>query len=379
MRVAHVTALARREGGTESHVLALAAAQAARGDDVTIVHAHGESASIPGVRALRATAAVLGELAADVVHVHGRPLAAEAEEAFAAGHPVVRSLHDFSFGCATGEHWFRGGAPCTRAHGPGCLAAIATRGCAHRLDIRRSLARYAAVGRELPLVRAADEVVVYSDVVRSAALANGIDPARCHVVPYFAARAERPVPLPPGRGIVFAGRIVGAKGLDLALRALALDPGAWDELVVAGDGWDRPRCERLAASLGIGSQVRFTGWQDAAGLDRTLRAARLVVLPSRWPEPFGIAGIEALALGRPVVGARVGGIPEWLEDGVGGFLFEPGDAGSLAAAIERTLADETLGESAWHAAARFSPAAHLAALDAVYAAAAGARKARAAA
>ena len=180
MRIAHVTALARREGGTESHVLALAAAQAARGDDVTIVHAHGEAEPMPGVRTVRANDEALARLDAEIVQIHGTPLARAAESALARRHTIVRSLHDFSFGCASGDYYFRNGTACTRAHGPGCLAGIGIRGCSHRLDIRPSLARYAAIRRDLPLVRAADAVVVYSQFVRRAALANGIAASRCH-------------------------------------------------------------------------------------------------------------------------------------------------------------------------------------------------------
>ena len=53
-------------------------------------------------------------------------------------------------------------------------------------------------------------------------------------------------------------------------------------------------------------------------------------MPSLWPEPFGLVGIEALAAGRPVVASATGGIGDWLEDGVGGLMVPPGDPGALA-------------------------------------------------
>jgi glycosyltransferase involved in cell wall biosynthesis len=67
-----------------------------------------------------------------------------------------------------------------------------------------------------------------------------------------------------------------------------------------------------------------------------------VVVPSLWPEPFGLVGPEAMAHGLPVIASRVGGIPEWLADGEVGFLFEPGDVQGLADRINRLLFDRAL-------------------------------------
>jgi glycosyltransferase involved in cell wall biosynthesis len=68
-------------------------------------------------------------------------------------------------------------------------------------------------------------------------------------------------------------------------------------------------------------------------LDRAYERAQIVVVPSHWPEPFGLVGIEAMARGRPVVATATGGIPEWLADGETGILVEPGDAGALTRAL----------------------------------------------
>jgi glycosyltransferase involved in cell wall biosynthesis len=93
-------------------------------------------------------------------------------------------------------------------------------------------------------------------------------------------------------------------------------------------------------------------------------------MPSRWPEPFGIVGIEAMAQSRPVVASKVGGIPDWLDDGETGRLVPAGDASALAAAITSVLDDEEwagqLGTAAWRRVGRFSVAAHLEQLDRAY-------------
>jgi glycosyltransferase involved in cell wall biosynthesis len=371
VKIAHVLAEPTRLGGAEAHALALADAQAARGDDVTILHVRdGRDAPdgiahrrVPDAASLRSA---LAALTADVVHVHGTPLAHDAD-AVLVDLPVVRSLHDFSFACATGEHWFRGGAACTRAHGSGCFEGMIRRGCAHRVDLRDPLRRYRDVSARLPVLRRTPSLVVYSRAVRDVALANGFGPKSVSVIPCFVERASQ-LPAPPeGRALAFVGRIVHAKGLDVALRALASVPSAWDELHVAGDGWARGDAERLAGSLGLGDRVTFHGWIRPEAVDALLHGARALLLPSRWPEPFGIAGLEALAHGRPVIASRVGGIPEWLDETTG-ILVPPGDEQALAHAVEALDGDTAaeLGRAGWHHAAQFSREGHLAALDGVY-------------
>ena len=70
--------------------------------------------------------------------------------------------------------------------------------------------------------------------------------------------------------------------------------------------------------------------------------AKLVAVPSRWPEPFGMIGLEAMHYGRPVVAFRVGGIPDWLEDGATGLLVPEQDVRAFAAALEKLLGDPPL-------------------------------------
>jgi type III pantothenate kinase len=79
--------------------------------------------------------------------------------------------------------------------------------------------------------------------------------------------------------------------------------------------------------------------------------ARFAVVPSRWPEPFGMVGPEAMARGRPVIGFAAGGIPDWLDDGVTGLLVPPGDIGGLTRAMDRLLGDPALTAAMGRAAA----------------------------
>jgi N-acetyl-alpha-D-glucosaminyl L-malate synthase BshA len=111
------------------------------------------------------------------------------------------------------------------------------------------------------------------------------------------------------------------------------------QLVLIGDGPDRSNAERLVHERGLTDSVRFLGKQ----LDfvEVLQAADVFLLPSQ-NESFGLAALEALACGLPVVASRVGGVPEVIEDGVSGFLSAPGDVEGMAASVLKLLTDAAL-------------------------------------
>ena len=111
------------------------------------------------------------------------------------------------------------------------------------------------------------------------------------------------------------------------------------ELVLIGDGPDRPRAERMVAELGLGEFVTFLG--ERLDFVEVLRSARAFLLTSST-ESFGLAALEAMSCGVPVVASRVGGLPEVVTDGVSGFLSELGDVEGMATAVGRLLDDDEL-------------------------------------
>ena len=138
--------------------------------------------------------------------------------------------------------------------------------------------------------------------------------------------------------LAFLGRLVHYKGLDVLLHALRELPA---ELHILGEGRERPALERLSAELGLAPRVRFFGHVPEAELPARLAAADIFVLPSRSPaEMFGVAQVEAMATGLPVVNTALATGTDWVSPhGLTGLTVPPEDPAALAAALRRLLAD----------------------------------------
>jgi glycogen(starch) synthase len=115
--------------------------------------------------------------------------------------------------------------------------------------------------------------------------------------------------------IMFAGRLVAEKGLDVLLHAMAMLPGV--RLRIAGEGPMRAAWQRLAAEIELGDRAEFLGAVSLAELGELYADAAVVCVPSAWEEPFGYAAAEAMAMGRTVVATPSGALPELLADGRG--------------------------------------------------------------
>ncbi len=375
------TPLWGRNGGVAAHVQASARLLAERGLRVTVVAAKVDpDLHVPGVTVHRSTELFrahapidvrLGTAASsrpDVVHLHQLD-DPDVVAALRLKAPVVVSAHGYT-ACTAGVHHFRPGQECARPHGPGCVPNLALRGCAHVRNPRPLPASYRQTTRALDALRGADLAVAYSNAVERHLAVNGV--TRRAVIPLFATLAPHPpCESHPTRRVVFAGRVVKPKGLGVLIHAIrAVDA----ELVVCGDGMQLTAMRKLARRVGVEQRVRFQGWLDAERLARELAEASVVAIPSLWPEPFGLVGIEALAAGRPVVASFTGGIPDWLQDGVTGVGVRPGDVQGLARALDKLLADPARQNEIGMAgskmvAARFSPERHVEALLEAYRAA----------
>jgi glycosyltransferase involved in cell wall biosynthesis len=187
-------------------------------------------------------------------------------------------------------------------------------------------------------------VVAVSENDRRDLITRGLASPDKITVIHNAYQSERSVEQPgqasseaDGGGVVgFVGRLSDQKGCEYLLRAvpevLARHPRT--RFVIVGEGPERNRLEQLAAELRISAAVEFAGYQ--ASPDSYIRAMDVVAIPSIY-DPFPLVTLEVMAMGRPVVGSAVGGIPEAVEDGRTGLLVPPREPGALAGALVKLL------------------------------------------
>jgi glycosyltransferase involved in cell wall biosynthesis len=354
-------------GGLERYAHAIARGLSARGHDVTALFdddaaARDRDAFLAPFAAARRVGTP-GRLL-DVVFAQ-RIADPDALDALP-GRALVVAAHDHALTCARAHRYLPlDASPCHRAPGAGCIA----RGCVVVRD--RSADACAPVrvvdpfrlARRARALAARAPIVACSRYVADRLADAGARRDRLHVVhPILAPDGEAPiVPRPVERRLAVVGQLVRGKGVDFAIEALARLPRDVT-LDVHGDGPQRAALEALAMRRAPG-RVRFHGYTPPEAIAQAYDAASVVLAPARWPEPFGMTGIEAMRRARPVVGARHGGIVEWLRDGCGGATFTPGDVGALARATLDLLDDADAGHRALEESRRFDPEATLDAIE----------------
>lgn len=246
----------------------------------------------------------------------------------AEGVPLVMTAHDLKVACPAYKMLSRGNV-CERCRG-GRIHNVLLHRCVKDSAVVSGLVLMETlVHRSLGLYRdTLDRLIAPSRFYRDKLVAWGWDADRiAHIPNCIDASAYAPA---AGEGgyFVYAGRLAPEKGLATLLRAAAL---ARQKLVLAGSGPEEERLRRLAEQFG--ADVVFAGHLDKPALQRLIGEALALVLPSEWYENAPISLLEAYALGRPVIGARIGGIPELIAEGETGLLVESGNAAALAEAM----------------------------------------------
>ena len=312
----------------------------------------------------------------DVVCVQGLR-APRLESALLDQHPAALFAHSYYGTCATGikRHAFPGVRMCSRHIGPGCLVLHYPRRCGglNPLTMFRS---YDLQMRRYRLLRRYRVVLVASRHMRTEYIRHGLPADSVTLAPY-APTGITPDSEPPlarkvvGR-LLFVGRLTDLKGGEYLIRAMVEASKTLEltlTLDVLGAGPEQDRLKDLARRLRV--RVAFAGWVDTERRNDFFRSSDLLVLPSLWPEPYGLVGAEAGCVGLPTVAFDVGGVPDWLEAGKSGELApaSPPTPDGLSSAIVRALQNPehylALRRGAWETARKLTMDAHLAVLEPV--------------
>ncbi len=259
--------------------------------------------------------AILSDFRPDVIQLHGMENIDLQPQLLAAA-PVVRFVHNHTFYCSGGA--MTHGLPrriCTRKHGSACLGCHYINRCGS-LNPIENFTTFRKVGRLLDSLHSLDGIQVASEVILENLVNNGIPREAVTFLPLYAPEpvAVRRSNLKPARRMLLhPGGLVPNKGVWMLLRIINKLPDDV-ELVFVGDGPDRSRVDSFVRSRGLKERVRVMGALAGRELSELFHQSVIVLFPSRWNEPVGLCGIQAMAHSKPVIAYDAGGVRSWLID-----------------------------------------------------------------
>jgi len=411
MRIAIVNWNRRRIAGTETYLSAVIPELHRLGHSLAFWHERDESTDYERIElpvnspswcvaelGREISLAALREWRPDLIYSHG--LADPALEAAAIRiAPSVFFAHNYHGTCISGAKTFKSPTimPCSRRFGWQCLLHFYPHRCGG-LNPITMWDQYRLQSRRLEVLHCYKAIIVFSEHMQTEYARHGLKPYLAYDFSDKCRSDEtNSVAMPdldvgnlavegtlsaieakPYWQLVFLGRMEFLKGGSIFLDSLSRLNGHLERplhVVFAGDGPERAAWERKAEQLRRRFKhltINFTGWLNGPKVSQLLADSDLLVLPSLWPEPFGLAGIEAGRLGVPVAAFAVGGIPYWLTDGFNGHLAPgtPPTAAGLAEAIRKCLKDPVthskLKRGAIQTGARFNLQDHVRTLSKIF-------------
>jgi glycosyltransferase involved in cell wall biosynthesis len=295
----------------------------------------------------------------DVVHAHN--LYPQFSPAVLAtcrkrGVPTVMTVHNHINTCPRSDHLLKGSI-CERCVG-GREYHCVLQNCRGNLLESAAYAARSAIARRLRLfVDNVTTVIALNDFMGKRLVGAGFRPEQIVVLPNMVEMAEEPADASIGGYAAFSGRISTEKGIDTLLAAAAQAADVPVRLAGGGPLFDEMQARATP-------NVVMHGQLHSEQMATFYRGARFLVLPTKCFEGCPLVISEAMNHGLPVIASRIGGIPELIDDGVTGFLFEPGNAPELTAKIQtlwnspalcrqmglagRAKAEREFGETAYH-------------------------------
>ncbi len=383
MRIAIINWSSRRVGGVETYLNTIIPELARAGHEIAFCSEIDEPAERELIELPKSspawcvaeigtelTLAGLKQWEPDVIYCH-KLADPDLERKILGLAPSVFFAHDYNGTCISGTKTFKFPVvrPCSRSFGWQCLVHYFPPRCGGLSPVTM-LKLYKVQARRLENLHAYDAIVTHSDHMLAELMKHGLSPQRAYNFPYYVQSASANN-YPNGSGtafsprmeqpeaprsvverssqaelnLLFSGRMEYLKGAHVLIDALPEASAALNRplrVTFAGDGRERTALEKRAARVHSPKlNFEFPGWVERGEVEALLKACDLLVVPSLWPEPFGLVGPEAGQFGVPVAAFDVGGIRDWLRDGVNGYLApgNPPTSNGLAQAIIKCLKD----------------------------------------
>lgn len=291
---------------------------------------------------------VLAEFAPEIVHI--RLFQSELSPSIL---PLLRDVPTiyhaawYRIICPLGTKMLPDGQDCKFAAGLACVR----QGCISTFTLPRVKAQMWLTRRNWGGINA---VIANSEATRKRLMESGVRVDEViwnGVTPGLAGQPNETIPT-----VVFAGRLVWEKGVDVLIEAFRRVGQKIPEavLLIAGEGKERDKLESSAREAGLSERIQFLGMLRPDEMEERFREAWVQVVPSRWKEPFGLVAAEAMMRGTPAIVTNTGGLAEFVQDGITGLHCPAGDAEVLAEKLGGLLRDRERVLSMGQAARRFA-------------------------
>jgi len=277
------------------------------------------------------------ELKPDIIYLHQLDNIALLEALQQSGIPVVAFIHDHKHFCLR-EHKYTtiGHKTCTQATGMNCYSCL---GFIAKSDgiLPIKINTLSKINTIQTIYRSFDQCVVASEYMKNHLLLHNFDSKKISKITLFSDHEKRlllkDITKHP-QTFLFVGQLVRGKGIDTLLQAFAKMQERSMHLDICGSGVQEDELKALSQSLGLEERVHFHGYVSGHKLSDFYTNAYAVVIPSRAPETFNLVGVEAMKYSKAVIATRVGGISEWLQEGITGLSFDSNDVTMLTQKLD---------------------------------------------
>lgn len=346
MRILQITDSYKSIGGIRSYLKHLNSALKKKGHHVEIYSPSEDREGISTLftrwvsyRDYAAVKSIIADFKPDIIHAHSLslrisplPLLSGKKERI----PVVMTVHDFNYVCPRKWMIYKDNNPCSSGFVLRCLVSNCFSNKSGWLYLPYHNLRWLKIALHRSMLKR----YVHTFICPSEVLGQWMKKSLCidnvvHIPNFIEEGFFHPLDIKNYNQLLFVGRLSKEKGLDCLLKAMPLilsdKPDTF--LTIIGDGPERKRLESLSHRLGLNKSIYFAGMVANEDLPEYYKKATICLLPSLWMENCPVAGLEALAFGRPLIGSNIGGIPEIIREGRTGLLFRKDNPNDMAEKI----------------------------------------------
>ncbi len=273
--------------------------------------------------------------------------------------PTILTIHDYSIACPTGFRMLPLKV-CNLSYGKNCIKCIGIKGYYYE-KIKRKISER--------LFKNIDLFITPSIKLKKDLMKTGILNIRNI---YTGIKLLEYSKLIEGNNLLYVGRLSKEKGVKYLLKAMIdiTKKIPTVHLNITGSGPEKENLEELIKELKLEKKVSFIGQVPNKEIEWYYKISNILIVPSICEEVFPLVGIEAMSVGRPVIASRVGGIPEWLDDGKTGFLVDPGNPPQIAEKVIQLFTNrklmEKMGENGRKKAEQFDIKNHIKKIETIY-------------